>query len=134
VGLRSTFGHLLDGVLRNLVEVVESLLVSISKALSDHHRDAANVSLCKHVHVLNEVIDGDTTREDGACGVLNDSVGKADAEHPVAHGHGGERVVNEEVARHHLVDEHLFYEAEGGVVLEGVFVLGLGGRLFVHHL
>ena len=107
VSLTPPLRHLLHRINTNLEEVIKIRLFCAFESFRHSHCNRTDVSFLENVHVAAEVFNRDTACEDTAGAFLNTEVGEANTEHSVAERHGAEGVVDEEVRRHHFVDEEL---------------------------
>ena len=94
------------------------MILDLPEPLDDIAADSANAALLELPDVSGQVRKGNSASEDRASGLLDHGVGELNAQQLVSEVHACQTVVDEQIAAHHLVDEELFDERHGRVVLE----------------
>ena len=118
-----TFSCSINGPDDIVVELLDPDRIHLWKALNNVRTDALNVLLLKRIDVLNQRTGGLSRREKRSHRVVDGEVGQSCAKDLVREIDHAQRVVDEQVAAHQLVDEEFFYQGERRIVVEHTFSL-----------
>lgn len=123
VSLALTFGCSINSPDDIVVELLDPDLIHMWKALNNVRTYALNVLLFKRIDVLNQSSSGLSRREKRSHRVVDGEVGQSCTQDLVREIDHAQRVVDEQVTAHQLVDEELFDQGEGRIVIEHTLLL-----------